>query len=83
MNMGQKIHGLREGTEISGESNYIVEMGDGTGTKRVKHKTLVGQIQKDMELSYEETMDLLNGEEPEETEDSGNGNQDNTESEEI
>lgn len=73
MNMGIKIPELREGTEISGESDYIVRMGDGTGTKRVKHKTLVEQIQKDMELSYEETMALLN----EETE--GNGNQ-NTES---
>lgn len=73
MNMGIKIPELREGTEISGESEYIVRMGDGTGTKRVKHKTLVGQVQKDTELSYEETMALLN----EETE--GNGNQ-NTES---
>ncbi len=73
MNTGIKIPELREGTEISGESDYIVRMGDGTGTKRVKHKTLVGQMQKDMELSYEETMALLN----EETE--GNGNQ-NTES---
>ena len=70
MSMGTKIPGLREGTEIPGESSYIVEMGDGTGTKRVKHKTLVEQVGKDMELSYEETMALLNGE----TEENGNQN---------
>lgn len=62
MNMGKRITELREATEISGESSYPVEMGDGTGTKRIKHKTLVEQIQKDMELSYEETMTLLNEE---------------------
>lgn len=70
MNMGIKISELREATEITGESDYIVRMGDGTGTKRVKHKTLVEQIGKDMELPYEETMALLNGE----TEENANQN---------
>lgn len=78
MNTGKRITELREATEISGESIYPVEMGDGTGTKGVKHKTLVEQMRKDMGLSYEETIALLN----EETEGNGNQNTD-TESEEL
>lgn len=60
MNMGKKITDLREGATISGKSMYIVEMGDGTGTKRITHEKLVNQIQKEIEMSYEETLELLN-----------------------
>lgn len=60
MNMGKEITDLREGTTISGKSMYIVEMGDGTGTKRITHEKLVNQIQKEIEMSYEETLELLN-----------------------
>lgn len=60
MNMGKKITELREGTAIPSESRYVVEMGDGTGTKQVKHKNLVAQLLKDMEMPYDDTMEILN-----------------------
>ena len=61
MNMGKKITELREGTKIPRESRYVVEMGDGTGTKQVKHHNLVAQLLEDMSLGYDETMEFLNG----------------------
>lgn len=62
MNMGKRITELREGTAIPGESRYVVEMGDGTGTKQVRHRSLVAQLLKDMEMSYDDTMGILNEE---------------------
>lgn len=61
MNMGKKITELREGTKVPRESRYVVEMGDGTGTKQVKHHNLVAQLLEDMSLGYDETMEFLNG----------------------
>ncbi len=61
MNMGKKITELREGTKIPRESRYVLEMGDGTGTKQVKHHNLVAQLLEDMSLGYDETMEFLNG----------------------
>lgn len=59
MNMGKKITDLREVEEIPGGSSYIVEMGDGTGTKKVTHNHLVNQLLTDMEMPYDETLAML------------------------
>lgn len=82
MNMGKKITELSEGMEITGESRYLVHMGDGTGTKQVRHADLVRQFMKNMELSYDETMELLNAEETENPDENSDETPDDIESEE-
>lgn len=62
MNQGKKIKDLPEATEIPAESRFVVEMGDGTGTKQVKQKTLIEQVLQATELTYEETLTILNTE---------------------
>lgn len=70
MTEGRKITELAESTTVPAESSYMVSMGDGTGSKRIKHKNLVAQLKKEVapegsanieEMTYEETMDFLNG----------------------
>lgn len=47
MSAGRKITDLAETTSITRESSYMVEMGDGTGSKHIKHKNLVTQLKKE------------------------------------
>lgn len=70
MSAGRKITDLAETTSVTRESSYMVEMGDGTGSKHIKHKNLVEQLKKEIvpegsanieEMTYDETMDFLNG----------------------
>lgn len=71
MSAGRKITDLAEARSVTGESAYMVAMGDGTGSKHIKHKNLVEQLKKEIapeggtsnieEMTYEETMDFLNG----------------------
>lgn len=67
---GRKITDLTETIEVPAESSYMVAMGDGTGSKQIKHKNLVAQLKKEIvpegsanveEMTYEETMAFLNG----------------------
>lgn len=66
MNMGKKIMEYAEAPEIPAGSSYLVAMGDGTGTKRVQHETIVEAVREGIELGYEETMDFLNMDEEQE-----------------
>lgn len=76
MNNGCLLTGLQEATSVSEESGYLVQMGDGTGSKHIKHKNLAAQLKKEIvgeggtlnveEMTYEETMDFLNGTDSEE-----------------
>ena len=70
MSAGRKITDLAEARSVTGESAYMVAMGDGTGSKHIKHKNLVEQLKKEIvpegsanieEMTYDETMDFLNG----------------------
>ena len=70
MSAGRKITDLAETTSVTRESAYMVAMGDGTGSKHIKHKNLVEQLKKEIvpegsanieEMTYDETMDFLNG----------------------
>ncbi len=71
MSAGRKITDLAETTSVTRESSYMVEMGDGTGSKHIKHKNLVSQLKEEIaggdgasnieEMTYDETMDFLNG----------------------
>ena len=70
MSAGRKITDLAETTSFTRESAYMVAMGDGTGSKHIKHKNLVEQLKKEIvpegsanieEMTYDETMDFLNG----------------------
>lgn len=73
---GRKVTELAETTSVPEESGYMVAMGDGTGSKHIKHKNLVTQLKKEIfegqespgvqEMTYEETMDFLNGTDGEE-----------------
>lgn len=70
MNQDKQITDLTEATTVPAESSYMVNMGDGTGTKQIKHKNLVIQLKEEIvpegsanaeEMTYEETMNFLNG----------------------
>ncbi len=70
MNQDKQITDLTETATVPAESSYMVAMGDGTGTKRIRHKNLAEQLKKEIipegssdieEMTYEETMDFLNG----------------------
>lgn len=50
MNAGRTITELTEATSIPAGSSFPVEMGDGTGTKRVTQSTLEKQIEGDLPL---------------------------------
>ncbi len=69
MNQGIPINQLAEATAIPPGSMFLVRMGDGTGTKRVKNEVLSEQMEKDMALGYDETLAFLDADE-----DTGEGN---------
>ena len=56
MNQGISIQQLQETATVPEGSMFLVRMGDGTGTKRVKKKTLIDQLATDMAMSYEDSL---------------------------
>ncbi len=76
MNAGKLITSLAETTTVPAESSYLVHMGDGTGSRHVKHKNLVNQLKEEVlegmepgadvqEMTYDETMAVLNADDEE------------------
>ncbi len=65
MNQGISIQQLQETATVPEGSMFLVRMGDGTGTKRVKKKTLIDQLATDMAMSYEDSLAFLNAVEDE------------------
>ncbi len=56
MNQGKKITELEKAASVPDGSSYIVEMGDGTGTKRVLHEDMVKSVGSSLPLG--ETAEL-------------------------
>ena len=65
MNQGIPIQQLQETATVPGGSMFLVRMGDGTGTKRVKKEALLDQLATDMAMSYEDSLAFLNAVEDE------------------
>ncbi len=63
MNQGIPIQQLTEASAIPAGSMFLVRMGDGTGTKRVKKEVLLEQMETDMTMGYEDTLAFLDAEE--------------------
>ena len=59
MNQGIPIQQLQETATVPGGSMFLVRMGDGTGTKRVKKEALLDQLATDMAMSYEDSLAFL------------------------
>ena len=56
MTQGKKITELEKAASVPDGSSYIVEMGDGTGTKRVLHEDMVKSVGSSLPLG--ETAEL-------------------------
>lgn len=56
MNQGKTIFDLEQATTVPAGSRYVVEMGDGTGTKSVTHEDVVKAVGGDLPLG--DTKDL-------------------------
>ena len=56
MNQGQTIFDLPQAETVPAGSRYVVEMGDGTGTKSVTHEDVVKAVGGDLPLG--DTKDL-------------------------
>lgn len=63
MNQGIPINQLAEASAIPAGSMFLVRMGDGTGTKRVKKEVLLEQMETDMTMGYDDTLAFLDAEE--------------------
>ncbi|MEZ3506313.1 MAG: hypothetical protein K1W10_05105, partial [Lachnospiraceae bacterium] len=50
MSIAQPIAGLEKTTEIPERSTYIVEMGDGSGTRAVTQETLTAEVGKGLKV---------------------------------
>lgn len=62
MNQGIPIQQLTEASAIPAGSMFLVRMGDGTGTKRVKKEVLLEQMETDMTMGYDDTLAFLDTE---------------------
>lgn len=60
MNQGKKITELEKAASVPDGSSYIVEMGDGTGTKRVLHEDVVKSVGESLPLGKTEELETRN-----------------------
>lgn len=59
MNQGQTIFELEHATTVPAGSRYVVEMGDGTGTKAVTHEDVVKAVGGDLPLGDTKDLETL------------------------
>ncbi len=59
MNQGRTISELEHATTVPAGSRYVVEMGDGTGTKAVTHEDVVKAVGNDLPLGDTKDLETL------------------------
>lgn len=59
MNQGKTIFDLEQATTVPAGSRYVVEMGDGTGTKSVTHEDVVKAVGGDLPLGDTKNLETI------------------------